>query len=154
KPAGPWIGLIFWWVAALLFAAPVSAEDGSAIKRWEWLSPQEQERVLKNYEAWKRLSPDEQHRVQENLEQFRRMPRQDRERVRQNYRRFQQLPPERQNVLRQRFERFKQLSPEERASLKERIETRREQQGKGERQIDRPGRKENPHPRREHPGRK
>jgi hypothetical protein len=142
KPVRAWRILFFWWITAMFAAAPVWAEEGAGTRKWEMLSPQEQERVLKNYEAWKRLPSGEQHRVRESFDQFRKMPLEEQDRVRQNYRRFQKLSPERQIQLRRRFEHFKQLSPEERTRLRERIEARREQQGK------------DPRPEREHPRRK
>jgi|GEM_PF-3234167 len=119
------IGLIFLWaIWAVLSPTPgARGEDvnPSGMKRWEALSPQEQEKILRNYETWKRLSPGEQMQVQKNLERLRQMSPEQRERVRENYRRFQSLPPERQRQLRNRFERFRRLSPEEQSRLRSRL---------------------------------
>ena len=60
----------------------------------EHLSPEERERVKKNYEEFKKLSPEDKNRLKQNYMQFKQAPPEERERLRQNYKRFENMTPE------------------------------------------------------------
>ncbi len=60
----------------------------------ERLSPEERERVKKNYEEFKKLSPEEKMRLKEKYLQFKQASPEEKERLRENYRHFENMKPE------------------------------------------------------------
>ncbi len=54
-----------------------------------------------------RLSPEEREKVKKNYERFKNLPPQERERIRENFKQWKQMPPEEKQKLRDRYEKMK-----------------------------------------------
>jgi hypothetical protein len=70
-------------------------------------------------DAWQRLSPEEKERVRREYERFQQLPEQDRDRVHERYRRWQSLQPEQRRQLRENYENYRDLGPGERQRFDE-----------------------------------
>ena len=68
------------------------------------LSPDEKERLERQYKKWKSLPPEKQKALRERMEQYK------------------GLPPEERQLYQQRFKQWKGLSPEERRGIQEKLD--------------------------------
>jgi hypothetical protein len=73
--------------------------------RWNAMSSQQQERMLRGAERWQKMTPEERRRVQERRAKFKAMSPQERAQLRERFRArreaFERLPPERQKAIRE-----------------------------------------------------
>lgn len=73
-------------------------------ERWNSMSAEEQQRMLKGVERWQKMTPEERERIRAKREKFRSMPPEARERMREKFRErreaFERLTPEQQAAIR------------------------------------------------------
>jgi hypothetical protein len=75
------------------------ASAGWRVAQVERLSPEERERVKKNYEEFKKLSPEEKNRLKQRYQEFKNTPSGEKEKIREKYHQFENMTPEeRQNL--------------------------------------------------------
>ncbi|MBI3684756.1 MAG: DUF3106 domain-containing protein [Acidobacteria bacterium] len=88
------------------------ARKGQAVDRFNRMTPEEREQVLKN------LPPDRRKMVEKNLDRYNELTPEQRERLRNEYDHFQNLPPEKQQAARKVFRQMNGLSQERRGELR------------------------------------
>ena len=96
----PWgIGVILLLGLSLSSFTPTWGD-----RRTRNLSPDEKERLERQYKKWKSMPPEKQNTLRKRMEQYK------------------GLPPEERQLYQQRFKQWKGLSPEERRGLQEKLE--------------------------------
>jgi hypothetical protein len=75
------------------------ALTGWRVAQVERLSPEERERVKKNYEEFKKLSPEEKNRLKQRYQEFKNTPPGEKERIREKYHQFENMTPEERQQL-------------------------------------------------------
>lgn len=95
--------LLVFTLSALCLSAAWAQK--TAERTWSALSPERQERVLRNYRRYQALSPEDRRRVEERFEEFQNLPKKRREEMVQKWRRFEALTPAKRQELRQRLQR-------------------------------------------------
>ena len=86
-------------LVVVLFTGPLVMASLADALEWqvaqiERLSPEERERVKKNYEEFKKLSPEEKMKLKQKYLQFQQATPEERVRLKENYRRFENMIPE------------------------------------------------------------
>jgi len=71
-------------ISSVLFL-PLAAWAAEGTDNWRNLSPQEKERVLRNYQHWKSLPPKDKEHLQEEWDRWRRLPENRRDKLRERY---------------------------------------------------------------------
>jgi len=75
-------------------------EDDERVRRWNKMSPEEQQRYKKRYKRWKQMSPEERKRYEEGQLQW------------------EQLTPDERKQIRNKLEQWDKLSPQEREKIR------------------------------------
>ena len=113
------------FVFLFLLLLPLLGWAQEPIQRWRRLSPEEREKVLRNYEHWLDLPPKRQEELRYEFEDWRYMPEKKREKLKKRYERFRRLPPEERRQWREKFNENYKLSPEEKKALREQLRKKR-----------------------------
>lgn len=82
------------------------------------LSPEEQDRVRRNYQEWKSFSPEHRREFRHRMDQWRGLSPEERDLYQKRYHQFQQLPPDERGRVREKLKRWDNLSPEERDEIR------------------------------------
>jgi predicted Fe-S protein YdhL (DUF1289 family) len=88
--------------------APNRLRPGTALDRWNSMSPEQRERALQ------KLPPERQQQIRRRLERFNSLPKEEQDRLRSRYERFSSLPPDRQQTVRRQIRNWSQLPDERR----------------------------------------
>ena len=116
---------ILLFVFLLLLLLPLLVWAQEPIQRWRRLSPEEREKVLRNYQRWLDLPPKRQEELRYEFEDWRYMPEKKREKLKKRYEEFRRLPPEERRQWREKYNEHYKLSPEEKKALRERLKKKR-----------------------------
>lgn len=73
-------------------------------ERWNSMTPEQRERMLKGAERWQKMTPEQRQQVQARREKYKDMSPEQREQLRERHRdrreAFEKLPPEKQQAVR------------------------------------------------------
>ena len=61
-------------------------------KRFESLSPEEQERVIRNYQKYQRLPQSQRKKLRKNYNQWRKMSPEERQKLKESYEKYKRKP--------------------------------------------------------------
>jgi Protein of unknown function (DUF3106) len=87
------------------------------------MTPQAQERFLRNYQRFQSLSPAERQQLLRRDQEIRRLPPADQDRLRENARRWQQLTPDQRDHIRNNvLPQWKALPPDRRQAVQRRLQ--------------------------------
>jgi len=102
--------------------APVKGHVGDWLRRYKDLSPEEQERVLKNDPQFSSLPPARQERLRQRLQHFSSLPPQEQIRRLNRMDTWEHLTPEQKQQARQLFGQMQQLPPDRRRMVHKAID--------------------------------
>src|SRR5271169_1826684 len=87
---------------------------GDWLRRYQGMSPSEQERALQNDPAFRRLSPERQQLLRQRLQHFSSLPPQQQQRMLNRMETWEHLTPGQKQQARELFSRLQQLPPDRR----------------------------------------
>jgi hypothetical protein len=90
-------------------------------RKWQDLSPQEQEKMRKKYKEWQSLPTEEKQIIRQRMNQLNRMPPQKRNLYKQLFQQWQHLPPEERKQLQNDLDNWDNLSPQQQKSIRRRF---------------------------------
>jgi hypothetical protein len=81
-------------------------------------SPEEQDRLRRNFQEWKSFSPEHQREFRHRMDQWRGFSPEERNLYQKRYHQFQQLPPDERGRVREKLNRWDNLSPQEQEEIR------------------------------------
>lgn len=102
------------------------AHAGEWLRKYQNLSPDQQEQALANDPEFQKLPPERQDRLRQVLRRFNSKTPEERQRMLERMETFERLTPEQQERAHQLFERFRSLPEARRHALKQALRNLRE----------------------------
>jgi flagellar biosynthesis GTPase FlhF len=90
-------------------------------KRWQDLSPEEQQRIRKQYKEWQSLSPQEKQKIRQRKNELDRMPPQKQKMYRELYRQWQHMSSQERKQIQKDLNNWENLSPQEQNAIRRRF---------------------------------
>jgi membrane protein involved in colicin uptake len=100
--------------------------DTQAVRRWQQLSPEQQQSLRERYRQYQQLSTDEQQRLRQSLQRFNAMDPQQQQRIQERFKQWQALPAEQREQIRQTYQDFSELTPEQQSQLRQEFDPRKD----------------------------
>jgi hypothetical protein len=98
-----------------------------AVERLEDMTPEQQERFLRNNERFQNLPPEQQAQIRQRLEAWNRLSPEQQQALRDRQRVWEQMTPEQRRYVQQSvFPRWKELPPARRQALLQRLHSLRD----------------------------
>jgi hypothetical protein len=94
---------------------------GGRGENYQSLTPEERERIDRNYQEWKSLPPEKQRVLRQRMKKWKEYPPEERELMRQRFNQWQELSPEERTRIRRQLEDWDRLSPGERDTIRRRF---------------------------------
>jgi len=90
-------------------------------KNWQDLSPEEKEKLRRNYKEWQSLSPKEKGEMRQRMDRLNNMSPREREVYHQLYKKWRHLPPDERQQLQKELDNWENLSPRQQEAIRSRF---------------------------------
>jgi len=90
-------------------------------KNWQDLSPEEKEKLRRNYKEWQSLSPKEKGEMRQRMDRLNKMSPREREVYHQLYKKWRHLPPDERQQLQKELDNWENLSPRQQEAIRSRF---------------------------------